>query len=111
MTWTVEKLEQIPEVYRDFMRTLKPVIDTRAPEAVMKITGVPFGWIYEKFSDRHDYDMEQVEQVAQALIERGLVRKDKWGFVTPTERGEDLIRALADAGEAVGQRVPPLPEF
>ena len=111
MTWTLEKLETIPEVYRDFMMTLKPVIDTRAPEAVLKITGVPFRMILDALSYRHDYDSGQVREVARNLERRRLVQVDALGFFTPTAEGEELIEALAGAAEAVEQRVPPLPDF
>src|SRR5947207_287274 len=29
MTWTRERLEEIPEIYRDFLLTLKPILETR----------------------------------------------------------------------------------
>jgi hypothetical protein len=35
MSWTAERLEQIPEVCRDFMLVLKPVLDSRAPDVVL----------------------------------------------------------------------------
>jgi hypothetical protein len=41
MSWTKAQIEQIPEVYRDFMLALKPVIDSRKCGAVLKITGIP----------------------------------------------------------------------
>jgi hypothetical protein len=111
MTWTLEKLEQIPEVYRDFMWTLKPVLDSRDPNEILKTEGVSFGRIFGQLSDRYDYEVEQVRQVAQNLRQRGLVAVDRLGIYTPTPEGERLILALGEAGEEVGHRVPPLPEF
>lgn len=111
MTWTLEKLGTIPEVYRDFMMTLKPVIDTRAPEAVLKITGIPFDMVYDKLSVRHGYEIEQIRQVAKSLRQRDLIREDERGVFTPTEEGERFIRALAKSRRSVPLWVPPLPDF
>lgn len=111
MTWTLEKLETIPEVYRDFMMILKPVIDTRAPEAVLKITGVHFRTLYEMLFMGYDYEVTAVRQIAQILRQRGLINEDERGVFTPTDEGARLIVALAREGERVRQRVPPLPEI
>jgi hypothetical protein len=111
MTWTLEQLDQIPEVYRDFLIVLKPVLDSKAPGIVLRINGIPFGMIYHALSNKHGYDVEQVRQVAQNLRRAGWIDEDQLGFFTPTATGEDLIRALSGTGSAVGQRVPPLPAF
>ncbi len=111
MTWTLEQLEQIPEVYRDFLIVLKPILDSKAPGVVLRINGIPFGMIYNALSNKHGYDVEQVRQVAQNLRRAGWIDEDKLGFFTPTAQGEDLIRTLSGTGGAVGQRVPPLPVF
>ena len=111
MTWTVERLEQIPEVYRDFMLVLKPVVDSKVPGVVLRINGIHFGTIYETLSSRHGYDMEQVRQLAHNLRAAGWINEDNLGFFTPTATGETVIRALGGAGSAVKLRVPPLPAF
>jgi hypothetical protein len=111
MTWTLEKLETIPEVYRDFMMILKPVVDSRAKDIVMKFTGIPFGMVYDKFAARHGYGTEQIRQVAKALQLRGLIHEDEWSVFTPTEEGEQFIRALAGTRRPVRERVPPLPDL
>jgi len=111
MTWTPQQLEEIPEVYRDFMVVLKPVVDSRAPGVLLKITGIPFRMFVNVLSSRHDYDAEQVWQVAQRLKQQGLVDVDRWGFYTPTGKGEALIQALAGSGEAAPRPVPPLPQL
>jgi hypothetical protein len=111
MTWTLEKLETIPEVYRDFMMVLKPVIDSRDPGELLKITGIPFRMFIDALSYEHDYDSEQVWEVAQRLKQQGLVDVDRLGVYTPTNKGEALIQALAANGETTSRRVPPLPQL
>jgi hypothetical protein len=111
MTWTLEKLATIPEVYRDFMTVLKPVIDSRDPKAILKITGIPFSKFANALSFRHDYDAEQVWEVAQQLRQQGLVDGDAHGIYTPTAKGESLIQALEGAEDLAGHRVPTLPQL
>ncbi|HTU93807.1 MAG TPA: hypothetical protein VMF69_27250 [Gemmataceae bacterium] len=111
MTWTPEQLEQIPEVYRDFMVVLKPVLDSKAPGRVLRINGIPFGMVYEALSNRYDYDIEQVRQLAHNLCREGWIEEDNLGFFTPTAKGEDLIRALSGSEDGVRKTVPPLPAF
>jgi hypothetical protein len=111
MTWTPEQLEQIPEVYRDFMTVLKPVLDSKAPGRVLKINGIHFGMLYEALSSRYDYDMEQVRQLAHNLRRDGWIEEDKLGFFTPTAKGEDLIRAISGSENGMRKTVPPLPSF
>ncbi len=111
MTWTPEQLEQIPEVYRDFMIVLKPILDSKAPERVLRINGVHFGMVYEALSNKYGYDVEQVREVARNLRRDGWIEEDNLGFFTPTAKGEDLIRALGGSENGVGKAVPPLPAF
>lgn len=111
MTWTPEQLEQIPQVYRDFMTVLKPVLDSKAPERVLKINGIHFNMIYEALSNWYDYDMEQVRQLAHNLRRDGWIEEDKLGFFKPTAKGEDLIRALSNSENGPRKTVPPLPAF
>ncbi|MGH7172330.1 MAG: hypothetical protein ACRELF_06860 [Gemmataceae bacterium] len=111
MTWTAEKLEQIPEVYRDFMIVLKPVLDSKAPGRVLRINGIHFGMVYETLSNQHGYDVEQVREVAHNLRRQGWIEEDNLGFFTPTAKGEDLIAALSGAANGQGKTVPPLPTF
>lgn len=109
MTWTVEQLEQIPELYRDFLIVLKPVLDSKSPGKVLRINGIPFGMIYNALSTKHGLDVEQVRQAAQNLRQAEWIDEDKLGFFTPTAKGEDLIRALSASESQVVQRVPPMP--
>lgn len=109
MKWASEQLEQIPEVYRDFMIVLKPVLDSKAPGRVLQIHGVHFGMVYETLSTKYGYDLEQVHEVAHNLRRDGWIEEDNLGFFTPTAKGEDLIRALSGSENGVGKTVPPLP--
>lgn len=109
MTWTLEQLERIPEVYRDFMIVLKPVLDSKTPGRVLRINAIHFNTVYEALSNRYDYDVEQVRQVAHNLRRDGWIEEDNLGFFTPTAKGEDLIRALSGSANGVGKTVPPLP--
>ena len=111
MTWTVEQLEQISEVYRDFLTVLKPVLDSKAPGTILRITGIPFGMIYNVLSNKYGYDVERVRQLAHNIRAQGLIEEDSLGFFTPTAKGEDLIRALSGMGDAIEKRVPPLPSI
>jgi hypothetical protein len=111
MTWTVEQLEQIPEVYRDFMIVLKPVLDSKAPGRLLRINGIHFGMVYEALSNKYGYDVEQVREVAHNLRRDGWIEEDNLEFFTPTAKGEDLIRALSGSGNGGGKTVPPLPAF
>jgi hypothetical protein len=107
MSWTKEQIGTIPEVYRDFMLSLKPVIDTR--QSVLRFEAVHIGSVYDALLARHEYTPQQCRQVADNLKEAGLVREDDHGFLTPTEKGETLIRALSANGETHPSEVPPLP--
>jgi hypothetical protein len=111
MTWTSDQLKQIPEVYRDFMIVLKPILDSKAPGRILQITGIPFGMIYQALSNKHGYDSQQVRQLAHNLRVRGWIAEDDLGFFTPTAEGEDLIRALSGSENEVRKTVPPLPSF
>lgn len=106
-----DKLEEIPEVYRDFLTVLKPVLDSKAPGVILRITAIPFGMIYNALSNKYAYDIEQVRRLAQNLRAQGFIEEDSLGFFTPTAKGEDLIQALNGMGGAVEKRVPPLPSI
>jgi hypothetical protein len=109
MTWTPEQLQQIPEVYRDFMIILKPVLDSKMPGRILRINAIHFSEVYEALSNRYGYDVEQACQVAHNLRRDGWIEEDNLGFFTPTAKGEDLIRALSGSENGVGKTVPPLP--
>ena len=111
MMWTPEQLEQIPEVYRDFMTVLKPVLDSKAPGRVLRINGIHFGMVYEALSNKYGYEIEQVRELAHNLRRDGWIEVDDLEFFTPTARGEELIRALSGSENGVGKSVPPLPTF
>lgn len=109
MTWTAEQLQQIPEVYRDFMIILKPVLDSKAPGRVLRINAIHFNEVYAYLSNRYDYDVEQIRLVAHNLRRDGWIEEDRLGFFTPTAKGEDLIRALSGLENGMGKTIPPLP--
>ncbi|MHB1425462.1 MAG: hypothetical protein ACYC3I_20025 [Gemmataceae bacterium] len=111
MTWTAEQLARIPEVYRDFMIVLKPVLDSKAPGRVLRINGIHFGMVYEALSNKHGFDIDQVRELACNLHRDGWIDVDNLEFFTPTARGEELIRALSGSENGVGKTVPPLPTF
>lgn len=111
MTWTPEQIEQIPDVYRDFLLALKPVVDSRQPEAVLKVTGIPYGRIFEYMRTRYGLEAHEIREVSDTLRKRDLVDEDKLGFLIPTGPGEQLIDALAEEREEAPSRVPPFPDF
>lgn len=111
MNWTLDKLQSVPEVYRDFMLILKPIIDSRKPDVILRIGGIPFGKFYDALATRYGYTAQQVEAVAENLRRQGLVEKDDLGFFKPTGAGEVLILALSDTAEALDSPVPPFPTF
>jgi hypothetical protein len=111
MVWTKEKLEQIPEVYRDFMMILKPVVDSQKPGTILRITGIPFNMIYGKLADRYSYNPDQVLQLAKNLNQQEYIIQDELGFYQPTGKGEQLIQALAGEKEISGDPVPALPDL
>ena len=107
MVWTNEKIRQLPEVYRDFMLILKPVIDSRKPGTMLRITGIPFGMFVDYLTAKHEYNAERVRRLADNLRRDDYVVEDKFGFFQPTGKGEGLILALA--GSESTDEVPPLP--
>lgn len=111
MAWTTDKLQQIPEVYRDFMLVLKPVIDSRKPGTLLRITGIPFGMVFSALTTKYPYDSGQVREVADNLRRQGYIEADGLGFFTPTGKGEELIEAMAGTGGGTDAQIPPLPNL
>lgn len=109
MPWTREQIEQIPEVYRDFMVTLWPIIRSR--QDVLRINGIPLGRVLTALSTRYDYNPEQIRKIADNLEAGGWVAEDKFGFFTPTAKGETLIKQLMNDQEVSAVEVPPLPKL
>ena len=109
MVWTKEKLVQFPEPYRDFMLMLKPVIDTRKPGTILRISAIPLGRHYGAFLEEYDYSPEQTQELAENLRGARYIDVDSLGFVVPTPEGEELIRAFAGEKETRNGLVPPLP--
>jgi hypothetical protein len=109
MTWTREQLEEIPEIYRDFMLTLKPILDTR--DRVLKIHAVNLGETIGRLRMEYDYDSEQLLEVAQTLEREGFLTSDVRRFMVPTEKGERLIRALSACRQPLRDLIPPLPKL
>jgi hypothetical protein len=109
MAWTAEKVRQVPEIYRDFMTTLNPVVESRRGERVLKFYGFTLATIGELLLQKHDVDTDQVQELVENLQEKNLVAVDEHGFVAPTSEGEAFILALNEAME--GETVPPFPDF
>jgi hypothetical protein len=112
MVWTHEKILQIPEEYRDFMLTLKPVLDSKRPETILRTTGIPFGRIVSLLTSKYEYRLDEFRKLADILYQRGLVQEDNLGFFVPTTEGESFIRAIVqDEEDDTRSRVPPFPVF
>jgi hypothetical protein len=109
MTWTREQLEEIPEIYRDFMLTLKPILDTR--DKVLKINAVHIGETVGRLGMWYQYDDDQYREVLKELEREGLLTIDRHGFMVPTQKGEQLIRALSACEPPLRDLVPPLPKL
>ena len=109
MTWTHEKISQVPEVYRDFMVILKPILDSKRPEAILRITGIPFGRIASLLGAKYDYDAQAVRLIADNLRREDFVTEDTLGFFQPTAKGESFIAAVAHEEEKNVKSVPSLP--
>ena len=52
---TTEQLTLIPEVYRDTLILMKPIIDTHRTNSIVKVTAIPFGQIHNSLSVWHGY--------------------------------------------------------
>lgn len=110
MRWTKAQLGTIPEVYRDFMAALGPVVYSFG--SALETTAVPLSRVYTSLRLRHRYEPEQVMEIAENLKRKGLVLVDRNGFVEPTLKGISLIRKLIGIEEpAVTVAVPPLPDI
>ena len=110
MALSKAQVEQIPEVYRDFLLALSPVVESRREGSVVRIGGVPFSRVFDAVSDLHDYDLPQVRELAHNLKAKGYINEDRFGFLSPTALGEDVIRVLAPSVEEPVS-VPPLPDL
>ena len=111
MGWTHEQLVQIPEVYRDFMRTLWPITESRDPDAILKTTAMPVGRIYTQLREIYDYSQQQMRKITDNLKEGGWINEDSMGFITPTTKGEQLLKQIKDWHEPMMEQVPPLPKL
>jgi hypothetical protein len=110
MSLTKMQVERLPEVYRDFMLALAPVVESKREGSVMKIGGVPFNRVFEAVNRSHAYDLPQVRELAHNLKAKDYIQEDKFGFLSPTALGEDVIRVLIPSiSEPVV--VPPLPDL
>src|SRR5262245_17190218 len=107
MTWTKSQLEQVPEVYRDFMTQLIPIIDSR--QSPLRINGIPLARILDNLSTRYPYSSEGLRKVAHALQAQDLIRLDELGFVQPSAKGEDFINSLRGEPSLIEEEIPPLP--
>ncbi len=108
MAWTKEQIDNVPEIYRDFMLALKPILDSR--NEVFQISGIPLGRVYSGLSSKYAYGPRDVRQVADNLKEQGFIQEDQLGFLTLTGKGESFVKALVGEHNGKdGARVPPLP--
>ena len=111
MTWTTEQIEQIPEVYRDFMLVLKAIPDSR--RAVVQISGIPLGKVFNALAPKYGYAPEHTRALADRLRKAGLIEEDRLGFLWPTGKGEALIEAIAATPEPEWEpiEIPELPNL
>src|ERR1700704_1690883 len=105
MSWTPEQIEQIPEVYRDFMLVLKPIPDSG--QHVLRSNGIPLSKVFNALRLKYQYEPEQVRTLADNLKKAGFIEEDDLGFFKPTGRGEALIGAIV----GVQMSVPALPDL
>ena len=109
MTLTKDTLDKIHPVYRDFMLALKPIIDSRTQP--FQIRGMPASQIYDASARKYGFDPQQFYEIADNLRQQDLIERDKFGFYSPTGKGEALIRdlfRLLIGGEPLPGTVPPL---
>jgi hypothetical protein len=109
MNITSEQVEQIPEIYRDFMLILKSIPDSR--QSVVPINGLLLGNIFTSLRPRHHYEPSQIRAIADNLKKAGFVEEDGNGFFKPTSRGETLIEAISETLEPVSETVPDFPNL
>lgn len=109
MLFTKAQLDRVPDIYRDFMLTLSPIIRSR--DEVLRINGIPLGRIFTALVTKYQYTPEQIRKIADNLVGEGWVAEDKLGFFSPTAKGEDILRAILDAQEPEPVDVPPLPKL
>jgi hypothetical protein len=109
MQWTPEKVAQVPEVYQDFMWTLKPILDSRSRPFLIR--GIPMRTIFHSLRGKYGIDPMQLHQLAQVLEKQGLVKEDRFGSFNPTAEGESFIQQLAAGQEVVPFGPPPFPRF
>jgi hypothetical protein len=110
MALTKEQVERLPPVYRDFLLALASVVESKREGAVVRIAGVPFSHVFDAVNKLHGYDLPQVRQLADNLRVQNYITEDRFGFLSPTARGEEVIRALLPSvTEPV--LVPPLPDL
>lgn len=102
-TWSLEQLDQIPDVYRDFLVSLRPILDSEGMP--MRIDGIPRGRVHSLMRMLgHPYEFDEI---ADVLKEAGLVKEDRLGFFSPTDKGRRLIRQMI--GDTKPTPAPPLP--
>jgi hypothetical protein len=109
MSWTKDKVNLIPEVYRDFLLALRPILDSQ--HEIVKINGVPLGQVFNALATKYDYDPRQIDALLQNLRARDLVDQDRLGFVLLRPRGEQLLRFLLTERSPEPVQVPQLPDF
>jgi hypothetical protein len=76
----------------------------------VRIDGVPFSRVYDVVVQTHDYELPQVQELARNLKAKGYIQEDKFGFLSPTALGEEVICALIPSVSEV-VTVPPLPDL
>ena len=110
MTWTAEKVRQIPQMYCDALLALKPIIDTR--NAIVRIRAVPLRQIFNAVAFKHNLTLSQVKNLARNLAKEQLIRaEDDPDFYVLTEEGEDLVRAIAGEPVPEVEEIPPFPKL
>ncbi len=90
------------------MLALRPVRDSR--HSAVRVSGIPLSRIFNALGPTYEYTPEQIRGLAEKLKQAGLIQEiDKFGFVAPTGKGEELIGALLGLPEEDTATIPDLP--
>jgi len=106
---TPDQIQQIPDVYRDYLRVMKVVPDSRSQ--VLQIGGIPAHQVYNALGQKYAYSPEQVRALTQNLKSANLIEEDNLGFLKPTAKGENLIEDIFGTTKPQMTPVPSLPDF
>ena len=94
MSWTPGQIEQIPEVYRDFMLVLKPIPDSG--HHVSQIDGIPLSKVFNALRLKYQYEPEQVRTLAENLKRAGFIEEDQPVGIDATHPFQECRAFLGD---------------